>query len=171
MCVVCVCCVCMCVLCVYVSCWLCVCILWMYVLCVYVVRECVMTVCFVCVCVCVCYMRACCECMCWASVFCGVVCAYMYVWLYILVTTSFFFINTYVRVCSVKCICVCVAYMCVCWVVRIYVCGGCPRGVMVKAMDCGVIVSEFVLQSRYYVHFRANTLGKVTNPFILPAMG
>ena len=48
---------------------------------------------------------------------------------------------------------------------------GCPRGVMVKAMDCGIIVSEFVLQSRYYVHFRANTLGKRMNPIILPAMG
>ena len=33
-----------------------------------------------------------------------------------------------------------------------------PRGVMVKAMDYGIVVSEFVLQSRYYVHFRANTL-------------
>ena len=48
---------------------------------------------------------------------------------------------------------------------------GCPRGVMVKAMDCGIVVREFVLQSRYYVHFRANTLGKGMNPFILPAMG
>ena len=38
--------------------------------------------------------------------------------------------------------------------------GGCPRGVMVKAM--------FVPQSRYYVHFRANTLGKGMNPLILP---
>ena len=27
-------------------------------------------------------------------------------------------------------------------------------------MDCGIVVREFVLQSRYYVHFRANTLGK-----------
>ena len=35
---------------------------------------------------------------------------------------------------------------------------GCPRGVMVKAMDCGIVVREFVLQSRYYVHFRTNTL-------------
>ena len=42
---------------------------------------------------------------------------------------------------------------------------------MVKVMDCGIIVSEFVLQSRYYVHFRANTLGKDVNPLILPAMG
>ena len=31
---------------------------------------------------------------------------------------------------------------------------------------------KFVLQSRYYVHFRANTLGKGMNPLILPpAMG
>ena len=49
--------------------------------------------------------------------------------------------------------------------------GGCPRGVMVKAMDCGIVVHEFVLQSRYYFHFRANTLGKGMNPLILPAMG
>ena len=43
---------------------------------------------------------------------------------------------------------------------------GCPRGVMVKAMDCGIVVREFVLQSRYYVHFRENTLGKGMNPLI-----
>ena len=48
---------------------------------------------------------------------------------------------------------------------------GCPRGVMVKAMDCGIVVHEFILQSRYYVHFQANTLGKGMNPLILPAMG
>ena len=49
--------------------------------------------------------------------------------------------------------------------------GGCPRGVMFKAMDCGIVIREFVLQSRYYVHFRANTLGKGMNPLILPATG
>ena len=49
--------------------------------------------------------------------------------------------------------------------------GGCPGGVMVKAMDCGIVVCEFVFQSRYYIHFRTNTLGKGMNPFILPAMG
>ena len=38
-------------------------------------------------------------------------------------------------------------------------------------IDCGIGVREFVLQSRYYVHFRANTLGKGMNPLILPAMG
>ena len=49
--------------------------------------------------------------------------------------------------------------------------GGGARGVMVKAMDCGIVVSEFELQSRYYVHFRTNTPGKGMNPLILPAMG
>ena len=48
---------------------------------------------------------------------------------------------------------------------------GGPRGVMVKAMDCGIVVREFVLQSRYYVDFRASTRGKSMNPLILPAMG
>ena len=45
---------------------------------------------------------------------------------------------------------------------------GCPRGVMVKVMNCGIVVREFILQSCYYVHFRANTLGKGMNPLILP---
>ena len=38
-----------------------------------------------------------------------------------------------------------------------------PRGVMVKVMDCGIVVGEFELQSRYYVHFRTNILGKGIN--------
>ena len=62
------------------------------------------------------------------------------------------------------------AFVCVCVSAYMYV-WGYPRGVMVKAKYCGIIVSEFVLQSRYYVHFRANTLGKGMNPLILPAMG
>ena len=41
----------------------------------------------------------------------------------------------------------------------------------VKAMDYGIVVGEFELQSRYYIHFRANTLGKGMNPLILPDMG
>ncbi len=49
--------------------------------------------------------------------------------------------------------------------------GGCPHSVMVKAMDYGIVVCEFVLQSCYYVHFRTNTLGKGMNPLILLAMG
>ena len=40
---------------------------------------------------------------------------------------------------------------------------GCPRGLMVKARDY-VIVVEFVLQSHYYVHFRANTLKESYEP-------
>ena len=46
----------------------------------------------------------------------------------------------------------------------------CPRGLMVKTLDCGIVESEFELQSRYYFHFRTNTLGKGMNPLILPAM-
>ena len=30
--------------------------------------------------------------------------------------------------------------------------GGSPRGVMVKSLDCGIVVSEFELQSHYDVH-------------------
>ena len=48
---------------------------------------------------------------------------------------------------------------------------GCPCGEMVKTMDYGIVVREFVLLSRYYVHFQPNTLGKGMNPLILPAMG
>ena len=44
-------------------------------------------------------------------------------------------------------------------------------GVMVKVLDCGIVVCEFELQSRYYVHFRTNTLGKGMYPLILPEMG
>ena len=42
--------------------------------------------------------------------------------------------------------------------------GDCPRGVMVKALDCGIVVNEFELQSRYYVYFLTNILAKGMNP-------
>ena len=48
--------------------------------------------------------------------------------------------------------------------------GGCPCDVMVKALEFGIVVREFELQSRYYVHFPTNTLGKGANPLILPSM-
>ena len=35
---------------------------------------------------------------------------------------------------------------------------------MVKELDCGILESEFELQSRYYVYFQTNTLEKVMNP-------
>ena len=40
---------------------------------------------------------------------------------------------------------------------------------MVKAMDSGIVVSESVFQSRYYVHFRANTLGRGMIPLYPPS--
>ena len=42
---------------------------------------------------------------------------------------------------------------------------------MVEAMDYEIVVSEFVLQLHYYVHFWTNTPEKGMNPHILPAMG
>ena len=39
-----------------------------------------------------------------------------------------------------------------------------PCGVVVKEFDCGREKSEFKLQSRYYVHFRIDTLGKSLIP-------
>ena len=47
----------------------------------------------------------------------------------------------------------------------------CPRGVIVKVLYYGIVVNEFELQSRYYVHFRTNTPGKGMNPLIPPVVG
>ena len=47
----------------------------------------------------------------------------------------------------------------------------CPCGVMVKAMVCKIVAHEFVLQSRYYIHFQTNTLGKGMNPHYPPSYG
>ena len=49
--------------------------------------------------------------------------------------------------------------------------GGFPRGLIVKVIDCGIIVNKFILQSHYYIHFWTNTLGKSMNPLILPVIG
>ena len=48
---------------------------------------------------------------------------------------------------------------------------GNPRDVMVKAMDCEIVVSKFVLQLPYCVNFRANTLEEKYEPLILAALG
>ena len=42
---------------------------------------------------------------------------------------------------------------------------------MVKVMDCGIVISEFELQSRYNINFRTNTHGKGMKPLNLPAIG
>ena len=44
-------------------------------------------------------------------------------------------------------------------------------GEMVKVPDCGLELSKFELQSRYYVHFRTNAQAKRMNPIISSAMG
>ena len=48
---------------------------------------------------------------------------------------------------------------------------GGARIVVVNVLGWGIVVSEFELQSCYYVHFRTNTLGKGMNPLVLLAMG
>ena len=45
---------------------------------------------------------------------------------------------------------------------------GSPQGVVVKALDCGIIVSEIELLSRYYIHFWTNTPVKAINPLFSP---
>ena len=35
---------------------------------------------------------------------------------------------------------------------------------IVKALDYGILVHEFEFHSRYYVHFRTNTLGESYEP-------
>ena len=42
---------------------------------------------------------------------------------------------------------------------------------MVKAMDNGIVVSEFELQSICYVHFQTNTFGKGMKTLIHPTYG
>ena len=44
------------------------------------------------------------------------------------------------------------------------------HGTIVKVLDCGLKVSEFKLQSCYYVHFWTNTLGKGMN-HLMPHYG
>ena len=42
---------------------------------------------------------------------------------------------------------------------------------MVKVMDYGILVSNFELQSRHYVPFRTNSLGKGYDPSYPPSYG
>ena len=46
----------------------------------------------------------------------------------------------------------------------------CPRGVMVKKLDCGIL-SEFELHSCYFVHSLTNTFGKGMNSLTFLATG
>ena len=41
------------------------------------------------------------------------------------------------------------------------------RDVVVNMLDCDIVVSEFELQSRYYIHLRIYNLGKSMN-FLIP---
>ena len=43
---------------------------------------------------------------------------------------------------------------------------GCHRGTVGNVLDCDIVVSEFELHSRYYVHFQTNTFGERINHLI-----
>ena len=45
-----------------------------------------------------------------------------------------------------------------------------PYDVLVNVLNCNIVVSEFELQSCYYVDFWTNTHGKGMIPLIHPAM-
>ena len=42
---------------------------------------------------------------------------------------------------------------------------------MVNVLNCGIVVSEFELQSRHYVDFQSSTLEKGMSPLIHPTIG
>ena len=46
-----------------------------------------------------------------------------------------------------------------------------PGNKIIKHHGNCATISEFELQSHYYIHFQTNTLGKGMNPLILPGMG
>ena len=54
--------------------------------------------------------------------------------------------------------------------IYIFIYRECPHGVMLQALNCGILRNKFEFQSHYYVHFQANTLRKSMNPLILPSM-
>ena len=45
-----------------------------------------------------------------------------------------------------------------------------PCGIVVNVLDYDFVVSEFKLQSCYYIHFWTNNLGKGINSLIPPAI-
>ena len=45
------------------------------------------------------------------------------------------------------------------------------RGVVANVVDCDILLSEFELESRYYVHIRANNFRKGMNSLTLPCNG
>ena len=54
--------------------------------------------------------------------------------------------------------------------VFLVVSGGWPRGVMVKAVDCEVVVSSYSSRAITFTFWQI-PLGKVLNTLVLPAMG
>ena len=41
---------------------------------------------------------------------------------------------------------------------------------LAKVLDCDIVLSEFEFQSRYYIHFPVNTLGKTLDSLMIPGL-
>ena len=44
------------------------------------------------------------------------------------------------------------------------------RDVVANMLDSDIVVNEFKLHSRYYIHFKTNTFGKGLKPLIFPVV-
>ena len=49
---------------------------------------------------------------------------------------------------------------------QVYRAGGSPCNIVANVLDYNILVTEFEFQSRYYIQFWSNILGKGMNPFI-----
>ena len=61
--------------------------------------------------------------------------------------------------------------MCLFFFLTLHIQRGRPRNIVANELHCDIVVSEFKLQSRYYVHFRNNTLGKGMDPLNATSYG
>ena len=121
-----------------------------------------------CVCVCVSF-RECCVFSFFLLYVCG--CVFLWVcgwWLFILFRMFWKYTRWDVGCVDFSIVCWCMLRMHLCiyvWILVRYVCvRRSPHSVVANMLNCNLKVSEFDLWSRYYVHFRTNTLGKVMNP-------
>ena len=46
-----------------------------------------------------------------------------------------------------------------------------PHGIVANVLDCEIKISDFKLQSHYYIHFQTKTFGNCIKSFISSAMG
>ena len=85
---------------------------------------------------------------------------HLYMYIYVCVY-MFVYVSIYVHVCAG-------IYVCMLSACKSFSSGGDPLGVVAKALDIDILESEFKITSRYYIHFRTNTLGEDMSPLFGP---